>query len=54
VLNQDYFTVPDEQLKRINSVLTVVGGDIVHDAKVLRVEREDDDDDDDRGRGNGR
>jgi predicted amidohydrolase YtcJ len=53
VLNQDYFTVPDEQLKRINSVLTIVDGDIVHDAKVLRVEREDDDDDD-RGRGKDR
>jgi len=52
VLNQDYFTVPDEQLKRINSVLTIVDGDIVHDAKVLRVEREDDDDDDrDHGKG---
>jgi predicted amidohydrolase YtcJ len=54
VLNQDYFTVPDEQLKRINSVLTLVGGNIVHDAKVLRVEREDDDDDDDRDHGQGR
>jgi predicted amidohydrolase YtcJ len=55
VLNQDYFTVPDEQLKRINSILTVVGGNIVHDAKLLRIEREDDDDDDDnRGRGHGR
>jgi predicted amidohydrolase YtcJ len=53
VLNQDYFTVPDEQLKRINSVLTIVDGNVVHDAKVLRIEREDDDDedDDDRGRG---
>jgi hypothetical protein len=56
VLNQDYFSVPDEQLKRINSILTIVGGDVVHDAKVLRIEREDDDDDDDRhhGRGHGR
>jgi predicted amidohydrolase YtcJ len=50
VLNQDYFIVPDEQLKRINSVLTIVDGNIVHDAKVLRIEREDDDDDD-RGQG---
>ena len=32
VLNQDYFTVPDEDLKKIRSVLTVVGGRIVHDA----------------------
>jgi hypothetical protein len=47
VLNQDYFSVPDEQLKRIRSVLTVVGGNIVHDAGVLRVHRDDDDDDDD-------
>jgi predicted amidohydrolase YtcJ len=54
VLNQDYFTVPDEQLKRINSVLTIVDGNIVHDAKVLRVEREDDDDDEDNDRGKGR
>jgi predicted amidohydrolase YtcJ len=55
VLNQDYFTVPDEQLKRVNSVLTIVDGNIVHDANVLRVEREDDDDDDDdRGRGKDR
>jgi len=56
VLNQDYFTVPDEQLKRINSVLTIVGGNITHDANALRIEREDDDDDedDDRGRGKGR
>ena len=55
VLNKDYFSVDSEELKRINSVLTIVGGDIVHDAKVLRIEREDhDDDDDDRGKGHGR
>jgi predicted amidohydrolase YtcJ len=61
VLNKDYFSevaVPNEELKRINSVLTIVGGNIVHDAKVLRIEREDDDDDDDddrhHGRGRGR
>jgi predicted amidohydrolase YtcJ len=29
VLNEDYFTVPDEGLKSIRSVLTVVGGKIV-------------------------
>lgn len=46
VLNKDYFAVADEELKRINSVLTLVGGRIVHDAKVLRIEREDDDDED--------
>jgi predicted amidohydrolase YtcJ len=54
VLNQDYFTVSDEQLKRINSILTIVGGNVVHDANVLRIEREDDDEDEDeRGRGRG-
>jgi predicted amidohydrolase YtcJ len=46
VLNHDYFSVPNEDLKSIRSVLTLVGGDIVHDAKVLRVESEDDDEDD--------
>jgi predicted amidohydrolase YtcJ len=35
VRNSDYFSVPDEQLKKIRSVLTVVGGNIVHDARVL-------------------
>ena len=43
VLDRDYFAVPNEELKRIRSILTVVDGDIVHDAKVLRVERERDD-----------
>jgi predicted amidohydrolase YtcJ len=32
VLNQDYFTVKDEDLKKIRAVTTVVGGRIVHDA----------------------
>jgi predicted amidohydrolase YtcJ len=36
VLNKDYFTVSDEGLKELRSVLTVVGGDVVHDAGVLR------------------
>jgi predicted amidohydrolase YtcJ len=36
VLSDDYFTVPDERLKTIRSVLTVVGGRIVHDAGVLQ------------------
>jgi predicted amidohydrolase YtcJ len=30
VLNRDYFTVPDEDLKKIRSALTVVGGEVVH------------------------
>jgi len=35
VLSDDYFTVPDERIKRVRSVLTVVGGKIVHDDKLL-------------------
>ncbi|KAJ3552892.1 hypothetical protein NPX13_g11006 [Xylaria arbuscula] len=30
VLNEDYFDVPDETLKKLRSVLTVVGGAVVH------------------------
>ncbi|KAI1283363.1 amidohydrolase family-domain-containing protein [Xylaria sp. FL0933] len=35
VLNEDYFTVPDEELKALRSIFTVVGGSIVHDDGVL-------------------
>lgn len=35
VLNDDYFAVTDEGLKDIRSVLTVVGGKVVHDTGVL-------------------
>jgi hypothetical protein len=35
VLNSDYFAVPNEDLKKIRSVLTVVGGHIVYDAGAL-------------------
>ena len=35
VLSDDYFAVPDEQIKRLRSILTVVGGEIVHDAGSL-------------------
>ncbi|KAI8945520.1 amidohydrolase family-domain-containing protein [Xylaria longipes] len=31
VLNKDYFAVPDEELKELRSILTVVGGSIVYD-----------------------
>src|SRR5262245_54218602 len=34
VLSDDYFAVPDEKLKKIRSVLTVVGGRIVHEAGI--------------------
>jgi hypothetical protein len=30
VLTDDYFSVPDEEIKGIESVLTVVGGKVVH------------------------
>jgi predicted amidohydrolase YtcJ len=32
VLNKDYFAVPDQEIKQIRSVMTVVGGKVVHDA----------------------
>jgi predicted amidohydrolase YtcJ len=35
VLNKDYFTVGDEQIKSLRPVLTVVGGRVVYDAGVL-------------------
>jgi len=31
VLSDDYFTVPVDRLRRVRSVLTVVGGEVVHD-----------------------
>jgi predicted amidohydrolase YtcJ len=34
VLDRDYFTVPDDEIKQIRSVLTVVNGAIVHNAGV--------------------
>ena len=35
VLDRDYFAVPDAEIKKVRSVLTVVDGKIVHDAKVV-------------------
>ena len=35
VLDRDYFSVPDAEIKKIRAVLTVVNGQIVHDSKVL-------------------
>ena len=34
VLNKDYFAVPDQEIKQIRSILTIVDGKIVHDAGV--------------------
>lgn len=30
VLSNDFFTIPDEEIKSIYSVMTILGGDIVH------------------------
>ena len=38
VLNGDYFSVPDESLKRLGSVLTIVGGRIVYNSGQVRVD----------------
>ncbi|KAI1130737.1 amidohydrolase family-domain-containing protein [Nemania abortiva] len=35
VLNNDYFTIPDEELKELRSILTVVGGSVVYDEGIL-------------------
>jgi predicted amidohydrolase YtcJ len=36
VLDRDYFTVPEGDIKKVRSVLTVVGGKVSHDDGVLR------------------
>ncbi len=41
VLSDDYFTVPDAALRRIHSVLTIVGGRIVYDAGVVHIRERD-------------
>ena len=35
VLDRDYFAVPDEDIRRIRSLLTIVGGKIAHNDGVL-------------------
>jgi predicted amidohydrolase YtcJ len=37
VLNGDYFAVSEESIKQLGSILTIVGGRIVHDAGVLPI-----------------
>lgn len=37
VLNADYFSVPEESLKRLGSVLTIVGGRIVHNTGAVNI-----------------
>ena len=34
VLDRDYFTVPDDDIKRIHSLMTITGGRIVHDERI--------------------
>jgi predicted amidohydrolase YtcJ len=36
VLNKDYFTVPDVEIKQIRSAMTVVNGRIVHDSGIAK------------------
>ena len=35
VLDRDYFAVPDSDIKKIRSLLTIVGGNVVHNAGAL-------------------
>ena len=35
VLSDDYFSIPDDELKRLRSVLTVVGGVVIHNSGEL-------------------
>ena len=35
VLDRDYFAIPDAEIKKIRSVLTIVNGEVVHDAGAL-------------------
>ena len=38
VLSDDYFSVTDDALKKLASILTIVGGKIVYDAGSLHVQ----------------
>ena len=51
VLDRDYFSVSDADLRKIRPILSVVAGKVVHDSGVLHVDRHHDDDDDHRGHG---
>jgi predicted amidohydrolase YtcJ len=37
VLNSDYFSIPLEDIRRVRSVLTVVGGNVMYDAGVVDI-----------------
>ena len=50
VLDRDYFRIPEEEIPRIRSLLTVIGGQIKYDAGFFgrhKGDKDDDDDDDD-------
>jgi predicted amidohydrolase YtcJ len=47
VLDRDYFSVPDAEIPRIRSLLTIIGGQIKHDSGFFGRHHKDDDDDDD-------
>jgi len=54
VLDKDYFTVSEAEMRNIRPVMTVIDGKVVHDARVPRRGKhrhDDDDDDDDRRHG---
>ena len=35
VLDHDYFTVPDAEIKKVRSALTIVDGKVVHDTGIV-------------------
>src|SRR5499426_3129168 len=55
VLDRDYFSVSDADMRKIRPILTVVDGKVVHDTGALGGHKHDDDDDDrdDHRRGRG-
>jgi predicted amidohydrolase YtcJ len=50
VLDRDFFKIPEDQITHVRSVLTVIGGKIVHNSGALRVHKRDHDRDRDRDR----
>jgi predicted amidohydrolase YtcJ len=42
VLDRDFFTIPEADIPRVRSVMTIIGGKIVHDAGAVRFYREQD------------
>jgi predicted amidohydrolase YtcJ len=41
VLDRDFFSIPDAEIPRVRSVLTVIGGKVKHDAGAVRVPKLD-------------